>query len=795
MGRTDERILEAARLHQAGDLGAAEPLYRRILRDHPRHADALYLLGTLQFQRGVLGSAKIFLEKSIEAAPRKPEAHNNLGLVLAEQGDLPGARARFEEALRLDGSYADAQFNLANVLRESGQFEQADDRYLRAIALRPDFAEAHDNRAICLLELNRLALALEASDRAVALRPDSPVAHNNRGAILKALGRYREAAESFAQAAALRPGFPEALSNLGVTLANLGRFEEALERCQEAVTAGPESAVAHNNLGIVLHVLGRDADSAAACHRALELRPGFSDAANNLGIALHGLSDHAQAEKAYRLAIELDPQNAAAWCNLGSVLDQKGDVAGARSAFLKTHERTGAHPYWKLRAETLVPPVFESAEAIDEFRAEFARRLDEFLALAPRADLATLLATDVHPPFNLQFHGKNERPIRERYAKIVSLSLSHEPPGQRGGDPRIGFFVTHGHEWAFLRSIGGFFERFSSGWRPTILCSPRGAEKIRAAIANPAVEFLPLSPAIEHAAAEVRGGFDLLYHWEIATSADNYLLPYLRLAPVQTTSWGIQVTSGIPAMDYYLSSRWVEPPDGEEHYTETLIRLETMLSWQRRLRPPADPRPKERFVSAGRRMYLCAQHLGKFHPDFDAILRGILEGDPEGEIVVTRSREEPAVGKLVERWTRTLGPWLDRVRFVGVLKGDDYFSAVLRADVVLDPIHFGGVNTTYDALSYHRPVVTLPSGLHRGRYTLGCLRYMGATETVAASPEDYVAIAVRLGRDEAYRKSVEENLAARSHVLFENEAAARELEAFLVEAALAGREGRRLPAR
>jgi len=42
----------------------------------------------------------------------------------------------------------------------------------------------------------------------------------------------------------------------------------------------------------------------------------------------------------------------------------------------------------------------------------------------------------------------------------------------------------------------------------------------------------------------------------------------LRLAPVQCTAWGHPVTSGLPTIDYYLSSQLMEPENAQAHYSE-----------------------------------------------------------------------------------------------------------------------------------------------------------------------------------------------------------------------------------
>ena len=55
-------------------------------------------------------------------------------------------------------------------------------------------------------------------------------------------------------------------------------------------------------------------------------------------------------------------------------------------------------------------------------------------------------------------------------------------------------------------------------------------------------------------------------------------------------------------------------------------------------------------------------------------------------------------------------------------------------------------------------MVTLPLEHVRGRYALGMYRQMGITSLIAHSPAEYIAIAVKLLTDEAYRKEQYEKI-------------------------------------
>jgi len=50
-------------------------------------------------------------------------------------------------------------------------------------------------------------------------------------------------------------------------------------------------------------------------------------------------------------------------------------------------------------------------------------------------------------------------------------------------------------------------------------------------------------------------------------------LAALRLAPIQINGVGHPVTSGLPTMDYYLTSKMMEPKQNKSHYPEILVGL------------------------------------------------------------------------------------------------------------------------------------------------------------------------------------------------------------------------------
>jgi predicted O-linked N-acetylglucosamine transferase (SPINDLY family) len=269
--------------------------------------------------------------------------------------------------------------------------------------------------------------------------------------------------------------------------------------------------------------------------------------------------------------------------------------------------------------------------------------------------------------------------------------------------------------------------------------------------------------AIESAA------LDVVFFADIGMDPLTYFLAFWRLAPIQMVTWGHSVTSGIDTIDYYVSADAIEAVGSEKYYTEKLVRLPGyFMPRYRRPALQAPRRSREQLgLRDGRHLYFCPQNLFKLHPDFDPAIRAILERDPEAELVLLEFIKAGPAEQLLRRLDRTLGPHASRVRFIPRSAHRDFLQYLAAADVILDPFHFGGCNSSCDALSLAVPVVTLPGSQLPGRFTLGLYEEIELDDCVAHSPEEYVEIALKLGREPEYRRWISERISARCARLFD----------------------------
>lgn len=790
--RADALVKLGIDAYQSRRLEDASAYLTNAVKLQPEHALAHNCLGVVRRAQGRLAEAIACYEQSIRDEPYYPEAHNNLGVACEAAGDFARAIASYESALRIKPDFAAAENNLGSVLTKSGRAEAALEHLHAAIRIQPALAAAHNNLGLALSHLNRWAEAEQSFRRALELRHGFPEACVNLGNVLRAAGRIDAAGECFRLAIRQQAEFAAAHVGLGNVLYDQQQLPAALTEYQTALGVQPQSAEAHFGVGNVHSSLGHDDEATAAWRHALELRPGYAEALNNLGVMYHRQGHTVLAEKEFLDALRSKPDLLAAHNNLGNLYREQDRMDLAAASYRQILNRQAVRPLAKLRLSTLCPAVWTGPDQIAEYTARVEAEWTSLRGAHAYQDLPDLLSVANEPPYNLQFLGTNIRPLKEAYANIFRYTGPSFRPRPRSGKIKFGAVVTQAHEVAFLRLIWGALKRLDPDeFDRTILCSKSGSFLLQSALRDDDARIveLPDQPhQVVHSIRELQ--LDVLYYFEVCTDAMNYFLPFFRLAPVQVTSWGIQVTSGIPTMDAYLSSGVVEGDDAQNHYSERLLQAATLLTYQTPISPPSAGKTREAFgFSADQNLYSCVQHLGKFHPDFDPLLADILRQDPRGIVVATQDKHGYGAQRLRERFARTMPDVADRIVFLPRQGFEDYVRLAAISDVMLDPIHFGGVTTTYDSLSLNKPIVTLPSSFHRGRYTFGCYRRMGVLDCVAANASDYARIAVRLGTDADWRSDVSTRIRDARWRIFEDQQAISEHERLFQDLVERSRQG------
>jgi len=760
----DAGFQQGLALHRQGRLADAERVYLEVLRQQPTHAEAWHLLGVTALQCGRLDSAVALIGSAI-ALNASAAAHNNRAIALQKLG-------RLDEAL--------------------GDFDQA-------IALEPDYAEAYNNRGDAFRELGRLDEALAGFDQAIALKPDYAVGHNNRGIVLRKVERFAEAVASYDRAIALQPEYAAAYSNRGNALLDLLRIEAALASYDTAIALDPDYAEAHAGRGNALAELERPDEALASYDRAIALQPDYAAAYWDRGRVLRTLERPQEALASYDRAIALKPADPGPYFSRGELLRFEGrtdDAVDSLEAGVAADPLHGACRVAACLAQ--LPVIYRSEAEVLVRRRRYVVALERLAASVAEPGVMRSVADVIGiPPFYLPYQGENDVVPQAIYGRLVSRILAAtQPAALLAPRPSAGARIRLGIVSGFFSSHT-VFKLFLQGWLTEIdrdrfevigFHTSRTADKVTqlaAGLCDRFVQGLPSKAAWREAVTDA--ALDVVLYPEVGMDPIAGWLAAQRLAPVQCVAWGHPETTGMPTVDYFLSSDLMEPPDAAAHYTERLVRLPRLgLHYTLHETPPLAMDRAALGLDPAVPVFWSGQSLFKYLPQYDWVFPRIAATVGACRFVFVTTVTAALTALFRDRLGRAFAAsGLDAERYCVILPAmphAQFIGVAGLADVILDPPGWSGGKSTLDCLVQNPAIVTLPGRFMRGRHTAAILRRIGCEETIAGSPDEYVAIAARLAVDAVWRMRVREAVAARKYRAFRDRGYVRALETFLAEA-------------
>ena len=160
----------------------------------------------------------------------------------------------------------------------------------------------------------------------------------------------------------------------------------------------------------------------------------------------------------------------------------------------------------------------------------------------------------------------------------------------------------------------------------------------------------------------------------------------------------------------------------------------------------------------------------------------MLEADARAHLLLfaghTAQTTEQFLARFAARLAKRGVDIARRVTLLPIVPRETYLRINAACDAMLDSLHYSGGNTSLDAIAVGLPVITLPGRFMRGRQTLAMLAALDVPELVASGPDDYVALALRIAQDAAWRDEVVGRISAGRGRLFRDASSVRALERF-----------------
>ncbi len=742
----DILLADAFRLYESGSLTLAEQKFCQVLGIDVTQPQALRGLGMLYSQQGRYEDALDYLEQSLECDANQAICHYTRGLVLTKLGYLAEAVTAYQQALTVEPGYLNAYSELGNVSIERGELTQAETAYRQRIALSPDWQS--------YVRLGNLFIAQQ---------------------------RIEEAISAYQSALELQPRHPEILSSLGIAFAAKNHPDSnlywgfAAYRRQEY-----ESAIAHYQ-------------------QFEKTQPGDIDFYLALADCYQQLNRWEEAIITYRQGIALHREAGELYLSFILALQNCGQIEEARQVADEGLEVLPDRISLKLEKIRLFPILYQNSEQLEFYRNRFIAELDDWIE---SCDLNTELAQKnalnamaVNTNFYLQYQGKNDLELQQKYGKFVHQVMGANYPQlvkplpmpilKSGERIRIGY-ISACLQW---HTVGMVF----SGWLEhrnreefEVYCYDVGRQRDRLTdwFRVNSDYFYSIADDIPAVCQQIQqDNLHILVFLDIGMYAPMTQLAGLRLAPVQAVAWGHPITSGLPTQDYFISSDFMEPENAQTHYSEQLIRLPNLGIYFPKPQIPelnktrADYGIPESFI-----LYLSCQSLFKYLPQYDIIFPRICQQVATAKLVFIGHKSRPITAQFCQRLEAAFAQvGLDYQEFCIILPRQskrDYWNLLLLADIGLDTLEFTGFLTTLEAVAVNLPIVTHLGSFMRGRQSAGILTRVGVTETIAQTVQDYIKIAVNLGLNREWREAIATQMNEGHQWLYEDNTGVKALENF-----------------
>ncbi len=488
---------------------------------------------------------------------------------------------------------------------------------------------------------------------------------------------------------------------LGASLHGQNRYSEALHATIQAAKLLPDDAAVHNNLGATLLGLGQLDEAEANIRKSLAIAPDYAKAHSNLGTLLRLRGLLLQAEVHCRRAVAIAPEYTTAHVSLGNAQELQNKLPEAITSYRRALEITPNMP----RVHTdmlhlLSLDVHTSAQQLHKEHLAFGAEFE--------------------PPLrgNWQAHDNTKEPLRLLKVGFVSSDLynhalaNYFEPLFKYLSPKstlsLHLYCTNILEDAVTERLRTYFGHWHSAatWADDAL-----EKKIR----DDKIDIL----------------FDLNGHTVL-----NRLLMFARKpAPIQASWLGYLGTTGLQAMDYWVSdSFWIPPGELDWQFTEKLAYLPNAVVFQ-----PNPDAPEVNDLPALAKNCITFGSFNRQNKVNDSVIAlwaALMHKVPHSRMVLGAIPLEHQ--ERVALLFKHQGVEPDRLAFYGRISQTEYLRLHHLVDLCLDTFPYGGGATTAHAAWMGVPTLSLMGETPASRFGASEMHHLGLDGFIARSIEDFV---------------------------------------------------------
>lgn len=211
-------------------------------------------------------------------------------------------------------------------------------------------------------------------------------------------------------------------------------------------------------------------------------------------------------------------------------------------------------------------------------------------------------------------------------------------------------------------------------------------------------------------------------------------------APIQMTGIGWIDTTGLLAVDYLFTDRYISH-EQEMFFSEVFIRLNGALAFIPSTAMKNNPKIK---INHSQIHFGCFNNFMKVTDEYLQCVQEILN-QTDSRFIMQDTTKIPARKIEMECRLQKLNMPMERIEIR--LGNDNYLDDYSDVDIMLDTFPYNGGMMTATALYMNVPVISLKGERYSSRFSAGILRLANHSELITESKESYVKKAVDLSKN------------------------------------------------
>lgn len=682
---TEEALQIAKTYHQDGKIADAEEIYRTIIEIDPEHADATFYLGKLALEIGCLNEGLALLKRAIILNPTTESYQQTYTEWIKQIND--SALMSHEIILEQKDSLQLQQTN--NI--ESAQPTEEEIKTMQQIFISQNYQEAKT-----------------FAEKLVEKYPRSGMAFNLLGVANRSCGDSQKSLELLQKAVQLLPSDYAIHYNLGVAYQDVYNSQKAIECFEKAIQLNPNSVDAYNNLGIVYLELEAYEQSINVLEKLLTIKPNYYRGHSNLGLAYKHEGNLHKAMEHFYEAAKLAPTSPEVFNNLGNALIDRGEFDAAIEYYKKASQLNPAfdNAYGNILFALNYHPDMSALEIFEYYKFYDKQRGQSHPKCLyysnPKIKKRKLKIGYVSPDFKMH-------PVR----LFLEPLLANHDKSQ---------FEIYAYAQIFKEDIITHrYQQYADYWRITTGLSD---DDLAVLIQKDGIDIL----------------IDVAGH-----TAGNRLQVFARKpAPISVSWLGFGYTTGLSAIDYYLTDEISAPRGSESLFSEQPWRV-AIPSYVYR---PAEGMGEVNELPAIQKGYVTFGTLSRSirlnHRTIKA-WADVLKKVENSKLVIDSKNytDSEMVEKLCEKF-RQYGIGKERLE-IGYHSPP--WDVLRKIDIGLDCFPHNSGTTLFEMLYMGIPYVTLADRISVGRLGSSILTGLNREEWIADTEEEYINKLVALASD------------------------------------------------